>query len=140
MEVYKVLMRNSAGLLSSVSQHHPHTFEPRRVTVSTEAPLFVFTNLGFAKSWAQGRFFTEVWKVEVDYLWEIERIIHSMDPGLQDADIVRAWWAGSVELKTMPISLHTKVSPAIKLIRRVTAGDRDSPVRASGSGRAMKER
>lgn len=126
MEVYKVLARDLNGLLSSVSQHHPHTFEPGQVTVSTEAPLFVFTNLGFAKDWSQLRLGSQVWKVEVDYLWDVPRIIHSMDPGLQDADTVLAWWRGEIELKTRPITLHTKVTPALKLLAPIAAGDRDS--------------
>ena len=115
MEVYKVLRRNPDGL-SSVSQHHPHIFEPGQITVSVDAPLFVFTSLGWAKSWAQYRLFTETWKVEVDYAWFVPRIIHSMEPGLTDADTVRAWWKNEVELKTMPIPLHTKVAPAVRLI------------------------
>lgn len=116
MEVYKVLIRDSSGL-SSVSQHHPHTFEPGQITVSTDAPLFVFTNLGYAKSWSQYRFFSEVWQVEVDYLWDISRIIHNMDPGLVNPDVVRAWWRNEIELKTQPVSLYTKITPAVRLIK-----------------------
>lgn len=141
MRVYKVLKQDESGY-TSVSQHHPHIFEPGQVTASPEAPLFVFKSLGWARAWAQARFFTQVWIAEVDYAWEIPRIIHSMEPRLQDADSVRAWWANELELKTMPVPFDTLVVPALKLVKCIynpAAGDRDSPVRASGSGRAIIE-
>jgi hypothetical protein len=118
VEAFKVLKRDDSGLVS-VSQFHPHAFEEGEITVSIEAPLFLFTDLGYARIYARHRFFAEVWKVEVDYLWDIERIIHSMDPGLEDPDIVKAWWRGEIQLKTMPPSLYTKVAPAVKLIEEM---------------------
>jgi len=115
VEVYKVLKRDQNGL-TSVSQHHPHTFEPGQVTVSIEAPLFVFTDLGWAKAWYRSKILTELWKVEVDYVWDVPRIIHSMEPGLTDPDLVHAWWRNEIDLKTMPTFPSTKVAPAVRLI------------------------
>lgn len=137
MIVYKVVRRDGAGL-TSVSQHHPHTFEPRQVTVSINAPLFVFTNLGHAKIWARSRPGTEVWKAEVDYAWDIQRIIHNMEPALNNPSMVEAWWRNEIQLKTQPVPLYTQVTPALKLLERLypAAGDRDSPVWASDGGRA----
>lgn len=121
MEVYKILKRDHDGL-TSVSEHHPHTFEPGQVTVSLEAPLFVFTDLGWAKAWYRRKPFCELWKVEVDYIWDVPRIIHTMELGLADPDIVHAWWRNEVELKTMPPFHGTKVAPAVRLIKCMPLG------------------
>jgi hypothetical protein len=118
MVAYKVLRKDRNGL-TSVSQHHPHTFTPGEVTVSTEAPIFVFDDLAGARIFAQYRFTDQLWQVEVDYLWYIPRIIHSMEPRLNDPESVKSWWRNELELKTMPVPLHTRVAPAIKLLKLI---------------------
>lgn len=120
MEVYKVLRRDRTGL-ASVTQHHPHVFKEGKVTSSPNAPIFVFEQRGAAVNWAQTRVGTEVelWLVEVDYLWDMPRIIHTFEKELEDPAAVEAWWKGEIELKTMPTPYSTKIAPAVRLIKKL---------------------
>jgi hypothetical protein len=120
VEAYKVLRKDRDGL-TSLTEHHPHTFEPGGVTVSVNAPIFVFSDRGAAFVWARTRaiYTVEIWRVETDYLWDVSRIIHTMDPALENPEAVEKWWRGEINLKTMPVPYKTKVTPALRLVSQV---------------------